>query len=211
MINSVSGYHHHLRTNLTPMHSHLETAVDRIFDHLRACGSLIADRRRPGLNPAEVEAQIGALGLRPPTDLVQLYAYCDGTTTTAGKDLLGKINFFPAFYWMNLDEAVTVYHSLSNYSSWRRSWLPIFANGGGDFYVVICETTSPFFGEVLLVMYDETDHIAEFQNVSAMFETIERCFVEKAFFCSDGYLKADYAKMSAIAHSVQPDFAEHDI
>jgi hypothetical protein len=84
--------------------------------------------------------------------------------------------------------------------------LPIFANGGGDFYVVICETASPFFGEVLLVMYDETDHIAEFQNVSAMFETIERCFAQKAFFCADGYLEADYAKMRAIAHSVQPDF-----
>jgi len=193
------------------MRSHLVTAVDRIFDHLRACGSLISDRRRPGLSPAEVEAQIRALGLRPPKDLVQLYAYCDGTTTTAGKDLLGKINFFPAFYWMDLEKAITVYRSLSSHSLWRRSWLPIVADGGGDFYVVICETASPFFGEVLLVMYDETDHIAEFQNVSAMFETIERCFAQKAFFCSDGRLKADYAKMSAIAHSVQPDFTEHDI
>jgi hypothetical protein len=211
MINSVSGYHHRLRTSQRPMLSHLETAVDRIFGHLRACGSLIADRRRPGLSPAEVEARIRALGLRPPRDLVQLYAYCDGTTTTAGKDLLGKISFFPGFYWMNLEKAITVYHSVSTHSLWHRSWLPIFANGGGDFYIVICESASPFFGEVPLVMYDETDHIAEFKNVSAMFETIERCFAQKAFFSADGYLRADHAKMSAIAHSVQPDFAEHDI
>ncbi|MGA2292637.1 SMI1/KNR4 family protein [Bradyrhizobium sp.] len=211
MINSVSGYHHHLRTNLTPMLSRLQTAVDRIFDHLRACGSLIADRRRPGLSPTEVEAQIRALGLRPPRDLVRLYAYCDGTATTPWKDLLGKTDFFPGFYWMNLEKAVTVYRSLSTHSLWHQSWLPIFANGGGDFYVVICEPESPFFGEVLLVIYDETDHIAEFQNVSAMFETIERCFGQKAFFCSEGYLEADYAKMRAIARSVQPDFTAHVI
>jgi hypothetical protein len=193
------------------MLSHLETAVDRIFGHLRACGSLIADRRRPGLSAAEVETQIGALGLRPPKDLVQLYACCDGTTTTAGKDLLGKIDFFPGFYWMKLEKAITVYRSVSPHSLWHPSWLPIFGNGGGDFYVVICETASPFFGEVLMVMYDETDHIVEFKNVSTMFETIERCFAQKAFFCADGYLEVDYAEMRAIARSVQPDFSPHDI
>jgi hypothetical protein len=161
------------------MLSHLQSNVDRIFDHLRACGSLIPDRRRPGLSPADVEAKIGALGLRPPKDLVQLYAYCDGTTTTAGKDLLGKIRLFPGFYWMKLDEAITVYRSVSPHRLWHRSWLPIFANGGGDFYVVICNPASPFFGEVVLVMVGETDHIAEFKNVSALFETVERCFAQK--------------------------------
>ncbi len=193
------------------MRSHLETAVDLIFDHLRACGSLIADRRRPGLTPAEVEVQIRAVGLRPPKDLVQLYAYCDGTETIEGKDLLRKIDFFPGFYWMNLDEAITVYRSVSPHRMWSRSWLPIFANGGGDFYVVICDTASAFFGEVLMVMYGETDHIVEFKNVSAMFETLERCFAQKAFFCADGLLEVDYAKMRAIAQSVQPDFTPHDI
>jgi cell wall assembly regulator SMI1 len=93
---------------------------------------------------------------------------------------------------MNLDDAITVYRALSPHSLWHRSWLPIFTDSGGDFYVVICETASPFFGEVPLIMCDETDHIAEFQNVSAMFETIERCFAQKVFFYSDGLLKADF-------------------
>ena len=193
------------------MLSHLESNVDRIFDHLRACGSLIADRRRPGLSPAAVEAKIGALGLRPPKDLVQLYAYCDGTTTTAGKDLLGKISFFPGFYWMYLEKAINVYRSVSSHSAWHRSWLPIFGNGGGDFYVVICDPASPFFGEVVLVMVDEIDHIADFKNVSALFETLEGCFAQKAFFIADGYLREDGAKSLAIAYQVQPDFTPHDI
>jgi hypothetical protein len=34
----------------------LETAVDLVFDHLRECGSLVADRRRPGLNSSAQSA-----------------------------------------------------------------------------------------------------------------------------------------------------------
>jgi len=77
--------------------------------------------------------------------------------------------------------------------------------------VVICDPASPFFGEVALVMVDEIDHIAEFKNVSALFETLERCFAQKAFFSVDGRLKEDGEKSLAIAYQVQPDFTPHDI
>jgi hypothetical protein len=86
-----------------------------------------------------------------------------------------------------------------------------FADGGGDFYAVICDSASPFFGEVLGFVLGEQDQIIEFKNVATMLETIERSFADGAFFVSDGRLKADYPKMRAIAHKVQPGFTEHEV
>jgi hypothetical protein len=55
-------------------------------------------------------------------------------------------------------------------------------------------------------MYDEIDHITEFQDVSAMFETIERCLHRRHFSAPTGR-----AKMSAIAPAFSLIFTEHDI
>ena len=193
-------------TNMTII---LETAIDLIFAHLQRLGSLVASRRRAGKSEAKVESQIRSLGLQAPEDLVRLYSTCDGTETTEG-ERLGTIQFFPGFYWMNLDEAVTVYQSISKDERWERSWFPIFGNGGGDFYAVICDQESPFFGEVVGFVVGEQAQIVEFKSVTTLFETIERCFAQKAFFSSGDHLAADYPAMGAISRIAQPDFAEHD-
>lgn len=57
----------------------------------------------------------------------------------------------------------------------------------------------------------EPDHLAEFQNVSTMFETIERCFANKVYDKSGDHLEEDDAKTLAIAGAVQPDFIMHDV
>jgi len=192
------------------MTTDLETTIDRIFDHLQQLGSPVANRRRAGVCPANVESKIRALGLQPPEDLVRLYAACDGTATAEG-ERLGTIQFFPGFYWMSLDEASTVYQSIRKDDRWGRAWFPIFGNGGGDFYAVICDQDSPFFGEIVGFVLGEHDQIVEFKSVSSMFETIERSFAQKAFFSSNEHFTADYPAVRAIARTVQPGFVEHDI
>jgi cell wall assembly regulator SMI1 len=192
------------------MNTHLEALVDRIFGHLRDRASVTADRRRAGLSPEYVEAAIQDLGLQMPDDLRDLYSYCDGTSTFEG-DVLGEIQFFPGFYWMSLEDALISYRAVSKSEGWNRAWLPIFANGGGDFYAVVCENTSPYFGEVVGFVLGEPDQMVEFRTVTSLFETIDRSFSHGAFFVSDGRLKADYSKMRAIARMAQPGFTEHEV
>ncbi len=187
----------------------LQDIVSRIFAQLREAERFIADRRRPGLCAAEVQTKVRSIGLAVPEELVQLYGVCDGTDTFAG-DKFDEIRFFPGFYWMNLSEAVEAYNALVNDKRWNRFWLPIFADGGGDFYAVICDDQSSDFGAIVGFVVDENDHLVEFQGLTSMLRTIERAFAEKAFFVDKGHLRADYRKMRAIARSVQPDFAEHD-
>jgi hypothetical protein len=182
--------------------------VDQIFAHLRELGRTIAVRRRSGIDAAIAKAKLQNVGLTAPPELLELYSECDGTQTARG-EILDDIHFFPGYYWMSLDTSLTAYNSLVQGGGWNVAWLPIFANGGGDFYAVVCNKSSTDFGGVVGFLLGVPDVLVEFRNVATMMQTIERAYAEKAFFVADGCLEANYPEMRAIARTVQPDFAEH--
>lgn len=188
----------------------ISRSLERIFSRLGECGITSFTRRRPGLDAAEIEKVFRERGLEPPADLRTLYAVCDGTTILPD-DRLGDICFFPGFHWMELGRAAQIYDSISTDSRWNASWWPIFSNGGGDFYGVICDPRSVFFGEVVGFVVGEADQIAEFKNVSAMLETIACSYEKGVFACNGGRLSADYREMRQIARTIQPGFFEHDV
>jgi len=187
----------------------LEMMIDGVFAHLRELERPIAQKRRHGVDTAMVTAKLRSLGLHAPADLVQLYSLCDGTETVEG-EVLDDIHLIPGYYWIKLDESVVIYRSLIRDQRWSTNWFPIFSNGGGDFYAVICNENSSDFGGIVGFIVGESDHLVEFANVTTLFKTIDRSFSENAFFVTDGYLEADYPKMRAIARAAQPGFAEHD-
>lgn len=184
--------------------------VDRIFDALRRYGSILPDRRRAGLDPAHIEGVFYKLGLDAPKELIDLYSYCDGTATSE-QDIIGKIVFFPGYYWMDLDLALEEYEAISKIDRWKRDWVPIFANGGGDFYAIICDRKSPFFGEIVGFMIGDSCQIVEYKSLLSMMEIIAECYDEGAFFPDGEFLEIDDAKMTSITRKVQAGFLEHEI
>ncbi|MGC1301320.1 MAG: hypothetical protein WA840_02995 [Caulobacteraceae bacterium] len=187
----------------------LAATIDSIFSYLQAYGMPTADRRQAGLEPAIIESKIHSLGLQAPEDLVRIYGLCDGTNTVDG-DVMGRIDFFPGYYWLDLAGALTVYGAIGHDYRWNASWLPVFSNGDRDFYGVICDPASPHFGGVVGSLFGVSDCFVEFKNLTAMFEIIQRCFAEKIFFMLDGYLDGDDQKMFEISCDVQPGFAMPD-
>jgi|GEM_PF-1242768 cell wall assembly regulator SMI1 len=187
----------------------LEPLIDQIFDQLRQHGSTVADRRRAGLAPERIETILTGLGMDAPSGLLELYCACDGTSTYES-DTIGEIQFFPGFYWMSLEDAATVYRAVSKSDEWDPSWLPFFANGGGDFYALVCDEKSPYFGEVVGFVIGEVSQIVEFESIFSLFQTIARSFDDGVFTFSEGRLRADYVAMRAIARQTQPEFVEHD-
>lgn len=187
----------------------LRATVDQIFAHLRELQRPIAARRRPGIDPATAKVKLNAFGLAAPPQLLELYRECDGTQT-APEEILDDIHFIPGYYWMSLDASLTAYGYLLKGGVWNDAWLPIFANGGGDFYAVVCDEKSADFGAIVGFLFGVPDIQVEFRNVTALMQTIERTYAEKAYFVADGCLETNYPAMSAIARSVQPDFAEHE-
>lgn len=187
----------------------LRLIIDQLFFHLRELQRPIASRRRPGIDKISMRKMLQSIGLSAPPELLELYSECDGTQTVPG-EILDDIHFFPGYYWMSSEASLATYHALVQGGGWNPAWFPIFANGGGDFYAVVCDEASPDFGAVVGFLMGVSDVLVEFGNVASMMRTIERSYAEKAFFVVDGYLEANYAEMRSIARKLQPGFAEHD-
>ena len=189
------------------MSTELRDDVDAIFSWLAANGHPVASRRRAGIAPDAVAPALRAAGLDCPPDLAALYGVCDGVDSSEG-DLLDDIQVFPGHFWMPLAEALEMHAELEADPDWRRSWLPVFATGAGDFYGVICDERSRDFGGVVGFLRGEDDPLVEFRTLKTMMATIRRSFEGGAFVMSEGYLESDYPKMRAIAAGTQPGFVE---
>lgn len=188
---------------------YLQQTIDRIFAHLKELKRPIFSRRRPGIDTATMSSELESMGLSAPAELLELYRECDGTQTNPG-EILDDIHFFPGYYWLSFDEALTTYRSFLLGSDWNAAWFPIFANGGGDFYAVICDKSSPDFGGVVGFLLGAPDVLVEFVDICALMKTIDQSYEKGAFFEENGYLEVNFKEMRMVARSVQPNFVEHE-
>jgi cell wall assembly regulator SMI1 len=80
-------------------------------------------------------------------------------------------------------------------------WLPIFANGGGDFYVIDLSGA----GVVRHFRIEEAEHPIEFLTVSDMLATIAAGHDRGLFFVDDnGYLEMDDLVFGSLAAEINP-------
>jgi cell wall assembly regulator SMI1 len=129
-----------------------------------------------------------------------LYSWRDGTDTE-GIRKLGDISLFPGYYFLSLADAIANYRAFLPDRRWMPAWLPIFANGGGDFYVSDLSAA----GIVRHFRIEESEHPVEFLTVSDMLRTIATGFERKLFFVDDeGYLEMDYTAFGSMAAELNP-------
>ena len=85
---------------------------------------------------------------------------------------------------------------------WQRSWWPILANGGGDFFVVDGNEQ----GAVRRFRLDEADHPIEHRSLEALLVTAASAFDRRIFFVDlDGYLEMDDDQFADLAAELNPD------
>lgn len=78
----------------------MDQALDAITTGLHHLGrTATVDLLRPGLPPEQTRADLHERGLVPSDELVQLYAWHDGTDGPAGT-LLDDMHLFPGFYFL---------------------------------------------------------------------------------------------------------------
>ncbi len=115
-------------------------------------------------------------------------------------------HFFPGFIFLALDDAIDTYTSISEDYRWMPDWFPVFGNGGGDFYAVICDPSSKDFGAVVGFIVGETEQPLEFESIYTMLETILDCFSGGVYYVSDqGFLEADDLSAVLIAKKHNPN------
>jgi cell wall assembly regulator SMI1 len=175
----------------------IEDAISRL-DRTRLLEAL-----RPGLPAAAITAALDDAGLSAVPELEVLYGWRDGTSTDGVT--LDDIHLLPGYYLLSLQDAIANYRAFAADPTWTSGWLPILANGGGDFYVVDL-SASP--GSVRHFRIDEQEHPVEFASLGALLATLAAAYERKVFYVDPrGYLEMDDAVFADLAAALNPDVA----
>jgi hypothetical protein len=182
--------------DLTTALAGIETALKGLRRHvlLRAL--------KEGLEAGHTRSLLQGFGLPSSGEVQALYAWKNGTQTM-GVESLDDIHLFPGFYFLSLEDAIANYGAFVGDARWTPGWLPVFANGGGDFYVTDLSGDLP--GVVRHFRIEESEHPIEFVSVVDMLKTIAAGFERKVFFVDpNGYLDMDDLAFATVAGELNP-------
>ncbi len=184
----------------------LHAALTRIEHGLRRLGrQKLLHRLRPGTSEESIKRLLGSVGLPSNAQVETLFGWRNGTDTRPGITL-DDIQMFPGFYMLSLEEATANYTVFRDDPRWTPGWLPLFANGGGDFYAVVLEGDRP--GSIRHFWIDEAEHPVEFDSIQAMAATLAEAFERETFFLDHrGYLEMDDMTFAALAAELNPQVA----
>ena len=177
--------------------------LDKIETSLQQLHHSCVDHLNPGLSSQKIQELFEEIPLQPNQDLHALYAWRNGSEDSEGITL-GELAFFPGFYFMSLEESIQTYLELRETDDWKKSWFPIFASGGGDFYAM--NLASEGQGQILGFYVFEEEAQVEYQSLESMLATLKACYEQGIIFRNEqGYLDMDYRKHAKIAHDINPD------
>ena len=161
------------------------------------------DHLNSGITSLKIQELFEEIPLQPNQDLHALYAWRNGTKDSEGITL-GELAFFPGFYLMSLEESIQAYMELRAGNGWDKSWFPIFASGGGDFYAM--NLASEAQGQILGFYVFEEETQVEYRSLESMLTALKNCYEQGIIFRNEqGYLDMDYRKHAEIAHEINPD------
>ena len=161
------------------------------------------DHLNPGISSQQIQELFEETPLQPNQDLRALYTWRNGSKDCEGITL-GELAFFPGFYLMSLEESIQTYMELRARNGWDKSWFPIFASGGGDFYAMNLAPEAQ--GQILGFYVFEEEAQVEYRSLESMLITLKNCYEQGIIFRNEqGYLDMDYRKHAEIAHDINPD------
>lgn len=160
---------------------------------------------QPGVSAEHVRSLLGEASLPSTPELEVLYAWHNGVAES-DTGPIGEISLWPGFYFMPIEEAVLNYKTFISDPRWKTGWLPVFADGGGDFYIV--DLSEPGDSPVRDFRIDFGECIIEFNSLSDMMKTIEQAFERGVFYReskTEEYLEMDDNAFDKIALELNPD------
>ena len=156
-----------------------------------------------GITSLKIQELFEEIPLQPNQDLRALYTWRNGSEDSE-EITLGELAFFPGFYLMSLEESIQTYMELRARNGWDKSWFPIFASGGGDFYAMNLAPESQ--GQILGFYVFEEEAQVEYRSLKSMLATLKVCYEQGIIFRNEqGYLDMDYRKHAEIAHDINPE------
>ena len=170
--------------------SEVHLALTQLLDVLAAHGRPVASHLRPGLSKEEIEQRCLAAGVTLPTEISDLYQYCNGVES----HYLPSEDFclFSVYSFMPLDWALEQqahYKEIAD-CHWRKdgtayeaeiaaNWFP-FLYGEGDSYVVDPQAALAQKPAVISDMLEFWPEVM-YTSLATMFTTLAQCYRQGAY------------------------------
>jgi hypothetical protein len=184
----------------------LLTSLDAVVKHLSRLNRIVVDLLQPGLSVAEISTELSQRRLPMVQELSTLWTWRNGTASPPGL-VLGDFYVVPGFYLLSMREAMVDYDAFIKSARWQASWVPVLANGGGDF-LVLDVAEAPGKAMVRHFRIDESEHPIEYASMDDMFATFAAAYQRGAFYVGQsGYLEQDYDAYAAIAAKMNPQIS----
>lgn len=176
------------------------TALERSFFKLGRTN--LMDVMQRGIDAAHVQHAMSEAGLRSTRDLEVLYGWRNGVAPDTRLPI-GEISLWPGFYFLSIEEAVANYLAFVKDSRWQKGWFPVFADGGGDFYVV--DLSVPHRAPIRDFRLEESEHPIEFASLADMLRTLALGYEQECFFLKqNGFLDMDDERFEKLAARLNP-------
>lgn len=181
------------------------SALDRIESGVQALGREVLLRSlQCGLPEEAIRSLVESAGLRSVPELEALYGWRNGTSMREA-ETVDDIQFFPGFCLLSLEDAIANYRAFVTDERWSVGWLPVFANAGGDFYVVDLASAPPLRPPVREFLLEEVEHPVAFASITSMLSTLATAFERRVFYVDgNGYLEMDDLVFAALAQELDP-------
>lgn len=154
----------------------------------------------PGLEAADVAAGLSAVGLAAPPPLISLYRWHDGVGNTQG--VIGDLCLMPGFFMLPLAESLQIRHAFLTDPRWDQTWLPLFADGGGDYLVIELrgDGASP-----IRHFESDGDSPVLYATLDDLLETAASAYESSVYYVDhDGYLEMNDLEFVRLARSLNP-------
>jgi len=158
----------------------------------------------PGVPASVTCAKLASIGLESSTEIEVLYQWHNGTLYDSTLTL-ADYWMFPFFYFSSLDDVATEYEALNVLDRWERGWLPIIADGGGDYLVVNVQAGVDDRG-VYHFRNDFTECPCEYESLTDLFVTVAAAFQHGIFYVTDGQpeIQINFPRFYELGASLNP-------
>lgn len=153
----------------------LITALEQILQWHQTNDTQIPKALNSGQDKAAIKAALADLPCQPPEELLELWAWHDGT---AGQEYLPFIWYHD---FLSVEEALDDYESLMTLPGlkWQETWIPIFSFEG-EWYFVECYPEPRLASPVGYYFLEDTETYYTFLNLTTMMATSAAWYKENA-------------------------------
>lgn len=170
------------RTNVEKSSAVLLEGLYEVLEEARSplCGIL-----QKGLSRKTIDDCIQDLKVNFLPEMYELYSWRNGVREEDldGKTL-GEFWLFPMGFFPPIDFAIEDYR-VGMDIGWSSNYFPLFASGGGDYYLIDCDKQSMTYK---MVLYDSPSNIdfegivSKFDSLNSLLEAITECYKRKVYY-----------------------------